>query len=91
MKLRLRDARLGLRSALAAVRNFLAARAATPLHIVACRPLYGGGALYVADVDGRRLVFVAGQRTACLLTQYEAPHAAEGTPEAARLKVSAER
>ena len=79
MKLRWPDVHSRLRHAFAAARKITFARAAAPLHIVACRPLYGGGALYVADVDGRRLVFVAGQRTACLLTQYEAPRCAEGT------------
>lgn len=70
--------------------NFIRARDGGQLQIVACRPLYGGGALYVADVDGRRFVFIASQRTACLLARYEAPRSAEGTRSVARLKVHAE-
>lgn len=85
-----RNAVRGLRGALSAARRTITARAVTPLQVIACRPLYGGGALYVADVDGRRLVFVAGQRTACLLAQYDAPPRPEGTSLASRLKVRVE-
>jgi hypothetical protein len=74
----------------------IVARATTPLHLVACRALHGGSVVYVADVDGRRLVFVAGQHMACLLAQYESPRSMaesqgpEGTPLAARLKAHME-
>ena len=90
MKFQWRDVWHGLCSAFSAARRTIASRTVTPLHVIAWRPLNAGGVLYVADVDGRRLVFVAGQRTACLLAQYDAPPQPEGTSEAKRLKAQSE-
>ena len=49
---------------------FNARVAAMPLKIVAARPLHGGAAIYVADIDGRRLVFAAAANALCLLAAY---------------------
>lgn len=56
------------------VRSWVAARAVTPLRLVACRPLHGGASMYVADVDQHRLVFVTAPHVACLLAAYPIPH-----------------
>ncbi|HZV80297.1 MAG TPA: hypothetical protein VFF60_11880 [Candidatus Binatus sp.] len=51
-----------------------------PIELLAFRPLHGGAALYVADVDARRFVFVTGTNAACLLATYpvgERPSARE--------------
>jgi|GEM_PF-3255696 len=45
-------------------------RTASPLRLVAWRALHGGGMLYVADIDRRRVVFVTTPRAACLLAAY---------------------
>ena len=50
----------------------------TPLKIVAWRPLHAGAALYVADIDGRRLVFATAPNAVGLLLSYRsAPLARE--------------
>jgi hypothetical protein len=76
---------------LAKLRAWLSARAAaTPLRIVATRPLHGGAAVYVADIDGRRLVFAAHASAACLLASYDLPSAQPenqcSDPSAARVQ-----
>ena len=61
-------------------RVWFARRPRTPIELLAFRPLHGGAALYVADVDERRFVFVTGTNAACLLATYpvgERPSARE--------------
>lgn len=54
------------------IKAWLRARVASaPLRIVAARPLHGGTAVYVADIDGRRLVFAVGGSGICLLASYQ--------------------
>lgn len=62
-----------------ALRNWFARRTRTPLEIIAWRPLHGGAALYVADIDGRRLVFAAAPNAVCLLASYAS--ATESAPD----------
>lgn len=47
-----------------------ARRGERPVRVVDQVPLFGGGALHVVDVDGRRLVFATSNGAICLLAQF---------------------
>jgi len=51
--------------------------AAGTLRLVGATPLFGGGAVHVADIDGRRIVFASSPHALCLLAAY--PHAEPST------------
>jgi hypothetical protein len=55
------------------------------IDVVGARPLSSGLAVYVIDVDGRRIVLAAGSHSTCVLAAYRAPHGAipEGQPAVA--------
>ena len=59
-----------IRTIVAALRRALTRPGAIPLKVVACRPLHGGAAIYVADIDDRRIVFAAAPHAMCLLATY---------------------
>lgn len=63
-----------MRKVLEALRRALVPHVTSPLKIVAVRQLHYGS-IYVADIDGRRLIFVLGAHGVGLLTSYEAPAA----------------
>ena len=46
------------------------------IDVVGARPLSSGLAVYVIDVDGRRIVLAAGSHTTCVLAAYRAPRCA---------------
>jgi flagellar biogenesis protein FliO len=54
------------------VRLFAARRGERPVRVVDQVPLFGGAALHVVDVDGRRLVFATSNGAICLLAQFRA-------------------
>jgi hypothetical protein len=53
-----------------ALRRFFGRRAQPALRIVDVRPLHPGTALYVADIDERRIVFAATPHAVALLARY---------------------
>lgn len=76
-----------MRALLDFIRRAAGARAKSPLRLIAARPLQHGAALYVADVDDRRLVFATSTHAVTLLAAYASPRAhCGGTFIARRLK-----
>ena len=63
--------------ALRGIAKWFRQRASSPLKLVAWHALHGGGMLYVADIDRRRVVFVTTPRAACLLAAYRVRARAE--------------
>lgn len=53
----------------AIARLFAARGGERPVRVVDEVPLFGGGALHVVEVDGRRLVFATSNGAICLLAQ----------------------
>jgi hypothetical protein len=64
-----------VRALLDVIRRAAGARAQSPLRLIVARPLQHGAALYVADVDDRRLVFATTAHAVTLLAAYTSPRA----------------
>jgi len=47
------------------------------IDVVAAQPLSAGLAVYIIDVDGRRIVIGAGTHAICVLSSYQAPQNTE--------------
>jgi len=52
------------------IRRWIRERASSPLRIVAARQLNRGAALFVAEIDGKRLVFATTECGVGLLASY---------------------
>ena len=89
--LKIGAARFSFRQLLKLLRDRIAAKSArAALRIVAGKPLAGGAAVYVADIDGRRLVFAVSPHAIRLLASYQVPatpHADAPREEVARQAV----
>lgn len=62
-----------MRKFLEALRRAFLPHVVSPLKIVAARQLHHRAALYVVDIDGRRLVFALAAHAVGLLASYKAP------------------
>jgi len=72
--------------ALDAVRRWIRERASSPLRIVAARQLNRGAAIFVADIDGKRLVFATTEGAIGLLASYPAPGREAASQTASKAK-----